>query len=382
MRDILPIPKRRPPCPDQLPGYPHVKTYWDPENKLWYRLDPIQDREDSADDSKLLEKLEARIFSPAKNPIEPKPRFYLADVGICTPGNVTTMAAQAKAGKTAVVGAMIASAFGNDGNDYLSFRSENPNSYAFIHLDTEQSPFDHWQLIDRARRRTRASIPKWLMSYCVTSLSSKEIRASIPLLLNEAKKKFGGVHSLIFDGAADAVADVNDACEANEFVAELHALAIEYDCPIVCVIHLNPGSERKTRGHLGSQLERKSETNLQVDKDTDDVSTIWADRNRRRSIPKKSAPCFAWSDDAQMHVSVENPAEAKAEAKSAGRAAAMQQDAQMIFAKGETLQFKDALSAIEKHFALKNAGARRRLENWQRAGIIKRPDAGSYALAK
>jgi hypothetical protein len=34
---------------------------------------------------------------------------------------------------------------------------------------------------------------------------------------------------------------------------------------IVGVIHFNPGGE-KTRGHLGSQLERKAETNLRLDK--------------------------------------------------------------------------------------------------------------------
>jgi AAA domain len=362
-------PKRRPPAP------PGMQPVWNGE--YWVLDDWKPDGNVGTGD--LLEKLNARIFSPAKKPDEPKARFSLAGVPICTPGNLTTFAAQPKAGKTAATGAMMASAFGLDGNDYLGFRSGNQDGHAIVHFDTEQSTFDHWQIVDRARRRASVKIPEWLRSYCVTGWPAKDIRAALPLALAEAAQKFGGVHSMILDGAADAVADVNSAEESNEFVAELHALAIRYDCPIVCVIHLNPGSDTKTRGHLGSQLERKAETNLRLEKDDDEISTIWADKNRRKSIPKKTAPCFAWDENEHMHISVDNPATAKAEAKSEARHATMLQDAQMIFAHGEC-SFGDAIAAIEKKFVLERGGARRRLEEWEKAGIVTRPSRGQYAL--
>ena len=60
----------------------------------------------------------------------------------------------------------------------------------------------------------------------------------------------------------------------------------------------------KSRGHLGSQLERKAETNLRLDK-LNGVTTIWSDKQRRAPIPKGIGPCFQWSDEARMHVSVE-----------------------------------------------------------------------------
>ena len=374
-------PKRKTQRPHLLPHMKPGDLYFD--GRYWCAPDPAGDgAENQIGETDLRLKLNARIFLPAKKPIEPKPRFFLADIGICTAGNLTTISAQAKAGKTAAIGAMIAGVFGNDDRDFLGFKSENPNGLAVIHLDTEQSTFDHWKIIDTARRRAGAKIPGWLRSYCVTGFSSSETRASIPMLLNEAAQKYGGVHSLILDGAADAVADVNSAEESNAFVSELHALAIQYDCPIICVIHLNPGSDFKTRGHLGSQLERKAETNLKLEKGEDEISVIWADKNRRKSIPKKSGPCFAWSEDEHLHVAVDNPAEAKADAKNESRRATMLQDAELIFAHGKNLPFRDVVASIEKRFALQRAGARRRLENWRQAGIIERCETGFYSLAK
>jgi hypothetical protein len=65
---------------------------------------------------------------------------------------------------------------------------------------------------------------------------------------------------------ADFVLDVNSSKDCPEFVTRLHRLAIEYDTLIVCILHLNPGSDSKSRGHLGSQLERKSETVLRIER--------------------------------------------------------------------------------------------------------------------
>ncbi|MDR3413788.1 MAG: hypothetical protein P4L87_22985, partial [Formivibrio sp.] len=73
-----------------------------------------------------MQRLAARIYSPSVKPEEPATRFYVANTVICTPGNLTTISAQAKAGKSAAIGAMIASTFAADGADCLGFVSENP----------------------------------------------------------------------------------------------------------------------------------------------------------------------------------------------------------------------------------------------------------------
>jgi hypothetical protein len=149
------------------------------------------------------------------------------------------------------------------GVDTLGFSAENPDGHALIHFDTEQSPFDHDQIIRRALSRARRDeAPSWFYSYCVTDLTIPERLKALRIALEKGKDECGGVFAVIIDGVADLCMDPNDSAEAFELVGSLHAMAINYDCAVFTVIHENPGSEiGKTRGHLGSHIERKPSAN-------------------------------------------------------------------------------------------------------------------------
>jgi hypothetical protein len=325
------------------------------------------------------DRLTARIYSSQVKLIEPETRFRLGNVPICTPGNLTTLSAQAKAGKSASVGAMIASTFATLEADCLGFTSKNPHSFAVIHIDTEQCPYDHQQGIDRATDRAGAqAAPDWLRSYCVTGFSAADVRQSIPILLEDAKLRFGGIHSVFVDGIADASHDVNDPEESGSLITDLHRLAIEFDCPILSIIHLNPNSDFKTRGHLGSQLERKSETNLRLEKDGDGVTVIFADKNRKAPIPKSIAPRFAWNDEAGMHVTIASQRNAKDEAEKQ----AMQIEAEAVFsaAKNAVISYGQFITFLESQVHVSKSTAKRRFGQMLRTQIIRKELTGFYTL--
>jgi hypothetical protein len=82
--------------------------------------------------------LESRRFDHAKPPERGLSVYLLGRHCIATPGNIQVIAAQAKAGKSALVGAFIASTLGE--GDTLGVVSANPDEHAVIHLDTEQKP--------------------------------------------------------------------------------------------------------------------------------------------------------------------------------------------------------------------------------------------------
>ena len=241
----------------------------------------------------------------------PLVRYAVGDTAVSTPGNLTTISGQSKVGKTAIVTAMIAGTFAAEGADCLGFKSSNPDGLSVIYVDTEQSTYDHQELLKLTARRAGQTLPPWTKSFCLTGFTPTDIRQAVPVLLDQAQLEFGGVHSLILDGVADIANDVNDQAESNAIVAELHALAIKFDCAIVLCIHQNPGKDPKMRGHLGSQAERKAESNLRVEKDADEVSVLWADKNRRSPIFKKNGPRFAWNHDHKMHRQVESQKQAK-----------------------------------------------------------------------
>jgi len=328
----------------------------------------------------LSEKLAARLYLPAAKPAEPTPRYSISGTPICTQDNLATISAQAKGGKSAVIGAMIASTFAVPGVDCLGFASENSNCWAVIHLDTEQSPYDHWDSLQKALHRAGVSVPPpWLCSYCLTGLSVDEVRSSIRVVMEQAATQFGGIHSVLIDGTADAAHDVNDPAEAGSLVAELHSLAIKFHSPVINVIHVNPGSESKTRGHLGSQLERKSETNLRLEKDENGVTVVWADKNRRAPIPKSTAPRFAWCHQAGMHVSMES----HQSSKEAAMLQDLQTEAHAVFtAAGKSaVRHGQFITLLKQEVHISESTAKRHFGQMQRTGIIARELTGLYALA-
>jgi hypothetical protein len=247
--------------------------------------------------------LSSRRFD-AKNPPPPaRPIYEINGQCICTPGNLTAISAHIKSGKSAFVGAFMAASFGLDG-DTLGVDSANPQGHALIHFDTEQSPADHHNLIEIALSRVnQEEAPAWLRSYRIADVPLAERFALLEYELQRASGAHGGIHSVLLDGSADYVKDLNNPEESFGAVERLHRLAVQHGTAIICAIHINPGSENgKTRGHFGSQLARKAESNLRLLKENE-VVTAYTESSRHASISQKDGPRFKWDFTEQMHMS-------------------------------------------------------------------------------
>lgn len=331
-----------------------------------------------ADADSPCELLIARIFKPDIQPPPLRPIYSLAGHPISTPGNLTSITSAIKTGKSAVIGAMAAAAMhGAHAADLLGFNSSNPRDLALLHFDSEQSPDDHWHQVSRALKRAGLTTPPpWFYSYCLTGLGHKRAWDCVKAATKAAADKHGGVHSVLIDGVADLVGDVNDPAESNDFVAELHDKAIGYDCTIAGVIHFNPGGE-KTRGHLGSQLERKAETNLRLDKQ-DEVTTIWSDKQRRAPIPKGTGPCFRWDDAAGMHVSIES----KATTKDAAERHTLADLAESIFGDHPAMKRSDLEMTVQNRLKVEESTAYRRVKRMIDLTVIKKSVLGFYEIAR
>lgn len=267
---------------------------------------------------KLLAEIESRSFNFHKPVPKPTATFTLVGFPISTPGNITNIIAPAKAGKSSAVAAMIAAMVVSDSNaehflnrdddnipDTLGFLGTSPRKDSFVvHIDTEQSRHDHDKLVRSALRRAKAnSKPDWLKSYCLTGFDAINLRRSLGEIIGNLGPK--NIFAILLDGIADFVRDVNDSAECNDFAASLQSTAIECSCPIIVVIHENPGSHNgKGRGHLGSQLERKAESNIRLEKTKSGNTVIFAEKMRGAPISRDIGPKIVWSDDAEMHVSV------------------------------------------------------------------------------
>lgn len=317
----------------------------------------------------ILAELDARRFNRTAPPPRPEPLFSIGEANIATAGNLIVLQAQSKAGKSAFLGAMLAAAMHPEASEEmtLGIRSAGACGRAIIHFDTEQSRFDHFALVGRSLTRSGLGIePHFLRSYCVTDVSIEDRLRMVRAEMERAGKVF----ALFLDGVADFVRDPNDPAEAFAFVAELHRLAIQYDCAIVCVLHENPGAlTGKTRGHLGSQLERKAETNLRMEKGGDDVTTVWTERARHCSIPKNRGLRFAWSETAGMHL----PAESANDARSKAAADELTAFTASVFdGQKNGLSWRELIDRMIFVGKLKESGARTRLKKMTEGGLIQK----------
>ena len=330
----------------------------------------------------MIERADRRSFKFDSPPVEPTPRFFINGNAVCTPGNLANLIAQAKAGKTSYLGAMIVSAlcaaFQLADRDTLGVTASAPSKKILLHIDTEQSVFDHDALVRRALKRAGIEKkPDWLWSYGLAGFSASELHEALPALMWQAGI-YGGLFAVIIDGTADLANDVNDAEECNGLVAELHALAIQHDCPIVNVLHENPGQDSgKMRGHLGSQLERKAETNLRLKK-ADEITVVFSEKCRRAPIFERDGPRFAWSNQDGMHLSVQTLGNTRDDTKRDNLRD--QAEAVFIAAGVQSLAWGAFREGIEKSEGIGQSGARKRFDTMKKLGVIQKNVIGHWTL--
>ncbi len=340
--------------------------------------------------------LDARRIHLEQPPERPEPVFSLVSQQICTAGNLTVISAQAKGGKSAVVGAMIASTAVADAPppadaeeafpdletecDLLGFTAAATAGRAVVLFDTEQSPYDAWSLVNRAALRAHASrMPEHFRGYSLADVSTEKRRAYLAAEMQRAQQECGGIHSVFIDGVADLCKSPNDDIEAFALVEQLAHLAITHACPIIVVLHENPsGFETgKTRGHLGSQLERKAESNLRISKDAKSgASLIFSERCRHACISRDDALRFAWSIPDGMHMTVEPETK---ESKAETARTAEQPECQAVFA-GHVGQmpYSELKRRLMDVAHISASTSKRRIKQWVSIGLIKQGSAACY----
>lgn len=317
------------------------------------------------------------------NPLErPNPILKLGAHTICTPGNISNIQGPPKAAKSAVVGAVLAAALKEPWNtdaDLLGFTVEAPIGRAVLHFDTEQSRFDHASLVRKAYARAgRNEKVDWLHSYCLTGMEPAMCRETLLQSVEEAAKKHDGVTLIIIDGIGDFCDDTNDPKECFGLVRELHKLAADHDCAILTVLHENPGGNQgKTRGHLGSQLERKAETSLRLAKDSDGITVMWAERARHCYIPKGAGWRFRWCNEARMHVSLRVGDEAAVPAKP-DKVTNYTAEVTKALGEEEALSYTDLTKAIVNATGRAASTVKARISEYVVLGLLEKDPDGKY----
>lgn len=349
--------------------------------------------------TELLDRAYALAFDPQHAPPEDELCLCLGNYPIAARGNLTCIQGKSKVGKSAVIAAILGACqrgrYACTG-DTLCFEWQGDDSGAIIHLDTEQSGGDWHALVRRSVKRSgMPAVSARLVSLPLVRFARSERLAILELALEKELQRQGGIDIVIIDGVADLCSSPNDEAESLELISRLHALAQEYRTAIICVLHENPSSvEGKTRGHLGSELNRKAFANLRIEKDPEDsVSTMWGMDMRKRDIPREQGFCFAWDESRKMHTYIGRWLALKIDARKQKSADTAREKWTAIFAKAAENGTDDSCPVLSAEQALqimrdidgtenapKEETVKKQMQRAEVAGVLRRTERGKWAL--
>lgn len=316
-----------------------------------------------------------RRYAADRPPPVMEPILSIMGVSVGTPGNLVAITGQTGSGKSRWCSAAIASSLAPGACDSLGWQVSNSDSRGIIYLDMEQSPQDFYTVLaDAGHRSGRVETPEWLHAYHLTGFGPEEALRTLEAALMYCKELYGGTRLAMVDGFADLVQSPNDEGECFALVRRLQVLAIKHSCVIAGVIHVNPSSDAKTRGHLGSQLDRKCESVITLKRDGEAI-VGYTKKARHRPIPESSGPRFAWEETSGMFASVSSKADVKA--------SALGELARGAFCgAGGGISYQDLVAKVMQLLAVKERTAKARISEMRRSGIVNvQEGAGHYYLA-
>ena len=202
---------------------------------------------------------------------------------IGTYGNFSFVQAPPKSMKTFFV-SLLGSAFCNPKGKYTRGMDSFRDNKHFVHFDTEQGEWHAQRVFKRIQWMNKGIGLDFYHTFALRKISYRSRIDFIEYYLDCMREEGKEIGLVVIDGVADLVSDANNLEESSAIVQKIMAWTTIYNCHIVTVIHSNNGSDKPT-GHLGSFLEKKAETQIQLSRDENKLGAITVSCKRSRNTP-------------------------------------------------------------------------------------------------
>lgn len=212
---------------------------------------------------------------------------------IATIGNFSASTGKPKSKKTFNISAIVAAAL--SGKEVLRYKATlPPDKRKILYIDTEQSKCHCHKVLKRILKLAGLPTDKENenIEFFVLREYNPDQRRDI---INCALQTEYNIGLVVIDGIRDLMRDINSPSESLDIINDLMRWSSYYELHIHTVLHLNKGDDN-TRGHIGTELNNKAETVLQITKciDNPNMSEVKAMHIR----DKEFAP-FAFEIDEQ-----------------------------------------------------------------------------------
>jgi hypothetical protein len=205
------------------------------------------------------------------------------DTPLLTYGNIGIVQAQPKHGKSffmSLVSSVFLSSTGK--NKHGGSLRGHSRGGCVVHVDTEQGKFHAQRMFRRAINMNEESDLGCYHTYALRQENFKTKREFISWKLKDLVDNGYSIDLVLIDGVADLCVDVNDNVDTRLLVDELMRWSAVYNCAILGVIHTNFNSNKAT-GHLGSHLQKKVETLININRE-DSIVGVKCQMSRNKSF--------------------------------------------------------------------------------------------------
>ena len=202
---------------------------------------------------------------------------------IGTLGNFSASIGKAKSKKTFNVAALTAAALTN--GTVLHYRASFPEEKrGILYIDTEQGRPPCQQVLRRILRL--AGLPEERDHDNLVMLTLRKFPPDLRLaIVDHAIGTIPHLGLVIIDGIRDLLYDINSPKEATDIISRFMQWTDDRQIHIHTILHQNKNDEN-ARGHIGTELNNKAETVIQieVDKEERSISVVEAIHIRDREF--------------------------------------------------------------------------------------------------
>ena len=188
------------------------------------------------------------------------------------PRTINIIQGQAGSHKSRLAQTICSAIIKKDGQEsIIKLDVDRSTGIAVCYIDTErniqdQLPFAMQQTIIHSGNSAESK-PQNLRYTSMISIPRENrlevLKTYLDYLINkesESKKHY----VIVLDVLTDFVKDFNQSHESLKALDILNDYINNFDVTFICLIHENPGANRKARGHLGTELTNKASTILEV----------------------------------------------------------------------------------------------------------------------
>ena len=220
----------------------------------------------------LLELKEQIRFSKSRRISRPTPILFRGEQEIIFPNTINIIQGKAGVHKSRLA-ETICSAFIKQDNaeniDLLGFKTNIVNRPTVCYVDTERNLTDQFpyalQQINIKAGYKPFDEPENLDYISLLNISRTNRFKALNEYLQFVKNKQPNQHIVIvLDVITDCINDFNRADDSMQLIDLLNTTINFHNVTFICLIHENPGSADKARGHIGTELMNKASTVMQV----------------------------------------------------------------------------------------------------------------------